>query len=270
MPDLVVCVRCHKDPTMITDSVDAARYYTGENTEVVCAVDGIPELAVRLDQGCHIPTYCSRKRWGWGAGLYTLLVEAIEWIWDKYGPCHVCSIDYDTLFINEAVDDFALGLITSEKIGIVGRHIPDNERWRDTFNKEERKLRKKVGEIPTDYIAGEGVQGGFMLLTQAMITNMKRAGYFKAPLRFPKEFTTMADDHFIVLVCRCLGLDIVHGGDPFCCEWKAIRDPRGAEKEGIKVFHPIKMGNAFDHYNRQLELEMRNYFRKIRGRGELK
>ena len=270
-PDLVICVRCHKDPTLITDSVDSVRYYTSpETTQVMCAVDGIPELAERLSEGCHIPTYCSDRRWGWGAGLYTLLLEAIEWSEQRFGKTHFLSIDYDTLVLGPNVDDYVLGLIDSEDIGLVGKHIPDNPRWKSTFEKEKDRLQMMLGEIPDTYIPGEGVQGGFMCLTQSLISRMKSNGFFENPLRVAKGYTSIADDHFISLVCRVLGLRIVHGGNVFCCSWKPSRDPRGAEREGVLVFHPIKMGNAFDHRNRQTEMEMRNYFRKIRGREPLK
>ena len=272
MPDLIVCVRCHQDPTLIADTVDAARYHTDPDTTVVmAAVDGFPKLADRLENGCHIPTYCSKRRNGWGAGLFTLLMESIFWAWERYGHCHFMTIDYDTLFINPGVDDYILGLIDSPEIGLIGKWIPDNARWAETYHRERGKIESIVGKVPDTYIPGEGCQGGCMTLTQALITALKNNHYFAFPRLLAKNWTTIADDHLISLVCRVLGLDIVHGGNvKLNCNWKAACDPRGLERKGCLVFHPIKIVTAFGNYNRNTDMEIRNYFREKRGRKPLK
>ena len=269
-PDLVICCRTHKDPTLVLDTLDSVKWSCDPSTTQICAaVDANPALAERL-QDCHIPTYLSPVKRGWGVGLFSMLMDSIIWAQQQWGNTHFMTIDYDTLFLNPGVDSYFLSLITSESVGLIGRHNPNNVHWKDVFGKQKKSIERVLGPIPLDYIPGEGVQGGCFALTSAGIQALAKNGFLAPPKKEAKHYTTIADDHLITLVMRYCGLAVMDGGAKLACSWKAYRDPRGMEKSGILVFHPIKMTSAFQAQHRGTEIEIRNYFRRLRGRELLK
>ena len=269
-PDLIICVRAHKDATLVLDCLDSVKWSCDPSTTQICAaVDANAALAQRL-QDCHIPTYLSPVKRGWGVGLFSMLMDSINWARGKWGITHFMTIDYDTLFLNQGVDAYFLSLITSEQIGLIGKHNPDNVHWRDVFGKQKKSIEKVLGPTPPGYIPGEGVQGGCFALTSAGIQALAKNGFLAPPKKEAKHYTTIADDHLITLVTRCCGMSIVDGGAELACSWKAYRDPRGLEKKGILVFHPVKMVSFFQAQHRGTEIEIRNYFRRLRGRELLK
>ena len=268
-PDLFVCIRCHEDPTLVLDTYDAAMEYTDrKQTLVFCSVDGNQALAERL-MACNVPTYCSKQRHGWGAGLFELLMKTVHWATDRFGSAHFLSIDYDTLFLNPGVDDYYLDAVDDIDIGIAGKYIGQNKHWEKTFYREKARIEQRFGPVPTTYLPGEGVQGGGFMMTVSMIEALRGSGFMRSPNRDIRTYTTMADDHFAALICRYLNLDIVDVGPKVHCSWKAYRDPRGVEKKGAIVFHPIKIVNAYGPYSRSTDIEMRNYFRTLRGKEPL-
>lgn len=269
-PDLVICIRTHKDATLILDTIDSVRWATDPSTTQICAaVDANPALAERL-KNCHIPTYLSPVRRGWGVGLFSMLMDSINWAREKWGTTHFMTIDYDTLFLNQGVDSYFLNRITSEQIGLIGKHNPDNVHWKEVFGKQKKSIERVLGPTPPGYMPGEGVQGGCFLLTTSGIQALDRNGFLVPPKKEAKHYTSIADDHLITLVMRYCGLSVMDGGVKLNCQWKASRDPRGVEKKGTLVFHPIKMTSAFQAQHRGTEIEIRNYFRLLRGRERLK
>lgn len=268
--DLVVCVRCHKEPTLILDTLDSIQWSVNPRcTRVMLAVDGIPRLARKLKKRSKVPVHCSETRWGWGAGLWTLLLESMEFA-ASLGPFgHFMSVDYDTLFLGKGADTDLLSLITSDRVGLIGSYRPDNAHWRAVYETTQDAITRAVGRsVPRAYIPGEGVQGGAMLFTRAMIDAMADRNYFTSIVRQPKLWTTIADDHLAGLFCRLCNLQIHDAGMTVLATWKATRDPRGLERRGVKVFHPIKITPKGCHHG--TEMELRNYFRVHRGRRPIK
>ena len=199
-----------------------------------------------------------------------MLMDSIVWAKQQWGDTHFMTIDYDTLFLNKGVDSYFLGLITSEKVGLIGRYNPNNVHWKAVFEKQKPSLQKVLGTIPKDYIPGEGVQGGAFMITTAGTQALAKNGFLSSPKKEAKYYTSIADDHLISLVIRSCGLSVIDGRSKMDCQWKASRDPRGVEKKGVLVFHPIKLSSAFQAQHRGTEIEVRNYFRRIRGRELLK
>ena len=252
------------------DCLDSVKWATDPATTQICAaVDANPALAQRL-RDCHIPTYLSPIKRGWGVGLFSMLMDSILWAKQQWGDTHFMTIDYDTLFLNKGVDSYFLGLIDSERVGLIGRYNPNNVHWKDVFGKQRQSIEKALGPIPKDYIPGEGVQGGAFCCTAAGIQALAQNGFLSPLKKEAKRYTSIADDHLIPLVTRYCGKSVVDGRSKMDCQWKASRDPRGVEKKGILVFHPIKLSSAFQAQHRGTEIEVRNYFRRIRGRELLK
>ena len=268
--DLVVCVRCHANPALILDAVDAAKWSCDPSTTlVVCAVDGVERVAEALKKVLPADqVYCSSRKWGWGVGLYTLLIGSIEFFESKFEFSHFVSIDYDTLFLRERADQQLLSYVVDPEIGLFGHRQINNEHWRVKFERERRKIEKNVGSVPTRYVPGEGVQGGCMLLTRMLIDRLHKRGYFSDQMREPGKFTSIADDHLLPLFTRICGLDIGDMSKTICCRWKSTEDPRGMEKKDIYVYHPskIKPGKGGE----MVDIQVRNYFREIRGQSPLK
>ena len=265
MVDLVVRVRCHTDPMKILDTLDSAQWSCDKNhTQVFAAVDNVRKVAEQLSRCRFFPIYNSKTHYGWGAGLWTLLVEAIEFAEETWKFSHFLSVDYDTLFLAKGVDQSMLDRITSESVGLVGAHILDHEHWRSVFQREKKQIERAIGvTIPKLYTPGEGLQGGAMLITRSLINELKRKEFFTGPARFAKKFTSITDDHLISLFCRYCNLDIQDAG-PFCnAKWEATEDPRGLEKLGVRLFHPIKLKPK--GCGDRTEWGIRNYFRTLRG-----
>jgi len=267
--DLVVCVRCHASPALILDAVDAAMWSCdAKNTLVVCAVDGVKRIADGLKKVLspdHV--YCSDRKWGWGVGLYSLLIESIEYFETKFEFSHFVSIDYDTLFIRERGDQQLLSYLVDPDFGLYGHRQINNEHWRVKFEREKHEIEENVGSVPVKYVPGEGVQGGCMLLTRMLIDRLRTRGYFSGRMREPGKFTSIADDHLLPLFTRICGLDIGDMSQSICCRWKATEDPRGMEKKNIYVYHPTKIRPGQD--GARVDIQIRNYFREIRGQAAL-
>ena len=266
MVDLVVCIRCDKDPSKILDTMDSIRWSCNpESTRVMAAVDGQPDVATSLKERSDATVYLSARSWLWGVGLWSLLVESIEFAeqaWPDFS--HFLSVDYDTLFMGKGADTFLLDMITSEQIGMIGSRRPKNDHWAAMFNSQRKNIEKAIGRpTPSEYTPGEGVQGGCQLLTRSFIEALKFQGFFSARLKCASGFTSIADDHLIPLWCRYCGLGIVDAGARLYAVWRSESDPRGIEKTGVKIYHPIKLTPG--GCGIKTEWEIRNYFRQLRG-----
>lgn len=262
--DLLICIRCHNHVDFTIDTYQAAQAYTSSNAEVVFAVDGgHKKFAQKMLSLCGPDrVYVAERRWGWGAGLYSLLIESYLYFRQRWEFNHYQSIDYDTLYIGPEADKTLLDSITSERIGLLGCYRSCNAHWEAVYKKQKEKFEKVFGKVPSSYIPGEGVQGGYMTLTASGLQAMEEAGMFEPPFANAKDFTMVADDHLLPIFIRMCGLDIKNVSKFAACYWSARSDPRGFEKKGIKLFHPTKLKPR--NTNRSTEVEIRNYFRQVR------
>ena len=263
--DLLIVIRCAgEDIGFVIDTYQAVQYYTSDSTEVVFAVDGGNEKFAKklVDLFGEKKIYVAMRHWGWGAGLYSLLVESYLHFRNIYEFNHLQSIDYDTLYIGEGADKMLLDKINSDKIGLLGAYRSHNEHWKMQINKEKEKFGRTFGKIPLTCFSGEGIQGGWMTLARVLLDKMEKRKMFEPPFSVAKDYTGIADDHLLPIFVRMCGLEIVDASNFVCCNWKAREDPRGLEKKGVKVFHPTKL--VPHNKNKSTEIEIRNYFRRIR------
>lgn len=268
--DLIVCIRCHKHFDFVVDTAESVRANTGQGTLVTFAVDGgARKLADQL-RGVYGPehVYEAARNWGWGAGLFCLLVESISYFGGIHSFSHFQSIDYDTLYLAPGADRMILDSITSDRVGLLGCYCPRNSKWRKTFGEEREGFTKTFGPVPATYVQGEGVQGGYMTLTRSLLDRMIQRGMLGRPFAEAKRYTSIADDHLLPIFVRMCGLEIVDVRDKAECYWQARRDPRGLEKEGVYVYHPTKVSPR--NQSRSTDIELRNYFRNIRGSAPLR
>jgi len=263
--DLLIVIRCHVDPMLVVDTYHAAQYNTGPETDVVFAVDGdTPKFSRKmLDLFGKERVYIASHRWGWGAGLFSLLLESYLYFREIYRFNHFQSIDYDTLYIAPEADRMLLDRITSSKIGLLGCHRPSNSHWKKVYEKNAERFVEVFGHPGRAYTHGEGVQGGYMTLTSSLLQNMATRKMFRPPYTVASSYTSIADDHLLPIFVRMCNKEVVDVSDFARCFWKAREDPRGLEEKGYKVFHPTKLNPH--NKSRSTEVEMRNYFRKLRG-----
>jgi len=267
--DLVACIRCHDYPNLVADTYDALQWACGPTTSIMLAVDGRPGFAEQMRKWLGCEVYCSTRRWGWGTGLYGLLVDAIHHAQAKWGVSHFLSTDYDTLALQKGADAYLLSLIDAEDIGLVGHPDYKNQHWALVYEKDKAKIARAWGPPPPAYIPGEGVQGGCFVATAALLEVMARKGMLAEPYKTASTVTSIPDDHLVPMLCRMCGLRIVEGGRGMCVHWRASTDPRGLEDKGIFWFHPTKLRPEAPQ--REGELAIRSYFRGKRGRkGDLK
>lgn len=266
--DLLICVRCHAFPTLILDTINSFEWSCNQkHVKVVVAVDCAPKISNALKK--HLGqdrVYASTVRWGWGAGLYGLLVESIESFSKRFKFSHFLSIDYDTLAIRKGFDHALLSRITSDRVGMAGVHSFDNLVWYTRFMKEKSKIEKIFGRVPDSFTPGEGVQGGCMLITQSGIEALRSKGMFNSPFSCAKKFTSIADDHLLPMFIRMCRLDIQCVRGIMYGRWKMDRDPRGLESEYF-AFHPTKLKPG--KTNEEVERQVRNYFRRQRKQAPL-
>ncbi len=269
MYDLLVCIRCHTKPALILDAYDAATWSCDDKiTRVVFAVDGVVPIRDQLSKVVGKDNvYCSGRKWGWGVGLYTLLLDSIVHFSNIHQFSHFLSIDYDTAFIRKKADIQILSYISDPSVGLYGHRQINNEHWRVKFKRERKAIEEHIGSIPSTYTPGEGVQGGCMLVTRILIDAMKSRGFFSDARKDPSGFTSIADDHWLPLVTRVCGLSIGDMSGSICCRWRSTEDPRGMEGKGIYVYHPTKIRPGQD--GERADIDVRNYFRRLRGQAPL-
>ena len=255
--DLVVCVRCHSSVSAVLDTVKAARKNTDpEGTAVFASVDGRPKLARALRKK-GVAVYCSPQVNGWGAGLFTLLMESIAFARKEFGKSHFLSIDYDTLFLCPGVDDYVLSLVTDPGVGLVGPYRTKVKQWVTCFHQDKEQLRQVLGRIPSSFIPGEGIHGSFTLVTRAMTDALERGWFFGSPRKAARSYTRLPDDHLLPLVAKALGFGLVKvDRAKIFSVCKTAVSPVGKEKEGFLVFHPVKSDKAGKR--------ARKYFKKRR------
>jgi len=268
--DLLIVIRCHAFTDFVIDSLQAVEYYTSSNSvAVVLAVDGSSKSFGKkmVELLGEDRVFVSATHWGWGAGLFSLLLQSIQYFRYRYEFNHFQTIDYDTLYINHGADTAIMSKINSPKVGLLGVHMKRNDHWRTIYGKEKLKFERTFGAPPPTYIAGEGCQGGCMTLSAALLHEMQLRRMFEAPFLVAKDHTTIADDHLLPIFVRMCGLEIVDISEIAYCHWNIPRDPRGIETMGYKLFHPTKLKAR--NKDRSTEIEVRNYFRRLRGAPDL-
>lgn len=267
--DLLICIRCHAYVDLIIDTIDSVLSNTDPKTTLLMvAIDGNNvELGKRLSTVLPNAIYVSTSHWGWGAGLYGLLAESIIWANGRWSYSHFMSIDYDTLFIKPEVDYAALNQIVDSKVGLIGHYCPKNSHWADAYAMEKKEIVKHLGHQPRSYTPGEGVQGGCFIMTNNLLKVMKARGMLADPYMHVKSITRIADDHLITMFTRMCGLQINQISEEFHIRWTLDVNPLLLHETPVRVFHPTKIRS---NGARAVEVQVRNHYRRVRGRAPLK
>lgn len=214
----------------------------------------------------------ARQQWGWGAGLYGMLVNTYYWARERYSFDHFVSMDYDALFVREGADACLLRDAEREATGLVGVVTTMGKAWKQLFEARWPLVMKLTqNRAPEDGWEKHTVYGAVMLLTREALVRMEEAGYFEDPVKNCRDTVKIADDPWITFLVKSLGLAVVNA-KPYCYNvWKHPEKPEIVMNRdpGIRMWHPAKMGQGGGQHDYHRERICRNYFRALRGRKPL-
>ena len=227
----------------------------------MCSVDFNAKLARSLRKKIgNDSVYLSSVRFGWGAGLCSMLLESIQFFEQRFQFSHFLSIDTDTLFIARGADSKILNFVSSHNIGMIGKHLIATK-WKQRYSTFKGEVKKIFGKIPPQYIPGEGVQGGCMLITDSFISEMRKREFFKPPVIEIHRYIPIPDDHLLPLMCRVCNLEIVNAFPTIHAQWRATIDPRSLDSTVSCVFHPTKLR---PRSSKEIKKKIRKFFREKR------
>jgi len=262
--DLLICLRCHTFYDHVIDTAESVVANTDpKTTKLVFAIDKVDsDFTVKMVQRFGLENvYVAQRKWGWGAGLFGMLCRSILYFSGIYNYSHFMTIDYDTLFLAPDVDRAILDEITDPNIGLLGV-LRESDRWQKMFRLQKVHLRGVLGTISPKISCKEGLQGGAMVLTNALITSFDKSHLLRR-CEDVVSHTQIADDHLLPLIAKMHGFTIKDISKFARCSWKMAVDPRGLEKRGKKIFHPVKSdGNK--NQGRRYEYIIRGYFKDLR------
>lgn len=259
--DLLICMRCHDFLDDVLDTSESVLWSVDKSqTKLVYAVDKVHnEFISRIVALKKQDVYVAHRKWLWGVGLFGLLCAAVAHYSRFISFSHFMTIDYDTLFLKKGVDTEVLKHITDPRIGMLGVER-DGLRWETVLRSQQRSLSSVLGHNVGQLKVATSLQGGFMTLTQSLLHDFAKTGILRNYEQIT-SVTQVADDYLTPYIARLHGFKIVNLSSIAQCTWKMSKDPRGLEKQGIYVFHPIKVRSR-KHV--QHEQELRKYFRKLR------
>ena len=276
---LCICVRCHDYPEFVLDEVDSIFYYSNTTPHVMLAIDrgpnndAVKQEAVAALVKKHYPQvhiYRSPRQWGWGAGMYGLLCEAIDDAQKNLSFDHFLSIDYDALFINPGADEETIRDAEEKNVGLVGTVTPIGKTWGQLFTKRWKTVLGMTGgrNPGWDGWAKRCVYGAVMCISALGLETLRGLGYFEKPFRDIRKSLGISDDPWLSFLVMTAGLK-VKDNKPYCYNvWKSPEDYRLKlhRTPGLKFWHPAKMGPGGRATNRTAELLCRNFFRRRRNR----
>lgn len=270
--ELMICIKCHKYLDFILDTYQSVLRNTDpEKTLITFAVDINNE-----DLSCELikifgsdKVYTSPYRCGWGGGLFNLILASTKYFLDRFSFNHLVTMDYDSLFLTNDVDKKILQKI-EPGIGVLGRTYPMNTGLIDSVNKCLIPTMSKHGEINIDYTTNRKINytlGCFVVFTQDYLKMLETFGFFNDEWINGKNKIRVREDMFMPMLAESVGLKVVGINDIANCA-VVNKKPFGQENDGICIFHPTKL---FAHIrDRANDIEVRNYYRKIRGEEPLK
>jgi len=279
---LCICIRCHKYPEFVLDEVDSVFHYSTTAPHVMLAIDrdinndSAAQDAVASLVKKHYPqvhVYKATQTWGWGAGMYGLLCEAIDDAQKHLSFDHFLSLDYDALFIGEGADADLIRDAEEENVGLVGTVTPIGKTWGQIFTRKWNEILSMTdGKRPAaENWAKRCVYGAVMCLSAKALKTLREIGYFEAPFRDTRKTLRISDDPWLTFLVLTAGLK-VKDNKPYCYNvWKHPEDYRLKvhRNPGLKLWHPAKMGPGGRPTNHDAETLCRNFFRRRRNKRSL-
>ena len=274
---LCICVRCHKYPEFVLDEVDSIFHYSTTAPHVMLAIDRGPngdtnmqdQVAERvLKSYPQVHVFKSKRLWGWGAGMYGLLCDAIDYAQANLSFDHFLSIDYDALFVGEGVDEEIIRDAEADNVGLVGTVTPIGKTWGQLFVKHHAAIMSMTGgrKPENSNWSKRCVYGAVMCLPARALKRLRELGYFEKPFKDIKHSIRISDDPWLTYLVMTAGFK-VQDNRGYCYNvWKSPEDYRLKmhRNPNIKIWHPAKMGPGGRETDHKKETLCRNFFRRRR------
>lgn len=275
---LCICVRCHDYPEFVLDEVDSIFHYSTTEPHVMLAIDrsshNDPKKQNQIAEyvTAHYPqvgVYKANQQWGWGAGMYGLLCNAIDWAEKNYDYTHFLSLDYDALFIGEGADASLLEDANGNGVGLVGTVTPIGKTWKQMFDRKWEKIMAMTGgRQPPERWYKHCVYGAVMCLTRPCMYELRRLGYLDGNFRDIRRALAISDDPWLTFLVATAGY-LIRDNKQYCYNvWRHPEDYRLTthRRPELKIWHPAKMAPGGRATDKRMEILCRNYFRRKRGK----
>jgi hypothetical protein len=265
--ELLICIKCHKHLDFILDTYQSVLKNTNPDmTQITFAVDHNQEnlSAELISLFGENRVYTSPYRCGWGGGLFNLILASYQYFTTKFEFKHLITLDYDTIFLAPEVDVKLLSRI-QQNTGILGHVYPMYYGIVEPINRTLIPIVEQNGKIDPAYLTKRNFNytlGCFVLFTDKYLKALSDFGFLNNSWISGTSRIRHREDMFMPLLCESFGLEILPTNDFTSCN--VINEkPFGQEKTGISVFHPTKLTPAMT--GRENDIEIRNYYRAIRG-----
>lgn len=273
----VVVIRCHEFPEFVADTVDAVRFYCDVDPLIVVSVDRNKRIEETMRKAYpNILYYTSPNNCGWGGGLFRLFCEVVSWLCreKKISFDVLWNIDYDLIPIAPGWDThFTKRFTTDSRVGQLGRYNPNSAHWKRRVRQSLVKLKKTFADHgkqwPKDYSPGSHVAGACGIFKGSCIAQMLSMGLLDRPFSDLGETCKLADDPMLSLMVYAAGYTFREMGEKAYIKWRMEEDYKQIPARGFMMYHPTKLVPGNGPYNARMELDCRNFFRRLRGQKEI-
>lgn len=275
---VVVFIRAHEFPEFVADTIDAVQFFAETNPLIVVTVDRTERVARELSRAYpNVLYYTSKNNCGWGGGLFRLFCEAVGWLTRERRITFdvLWNIDYDLIPIRPGFDTYFQSRFQgSPTIGQLGRNNPNSSFWKRRMRANLNKLKKTFEahgkQWPKNYEVGSHVAGACGIFKGQCVSQMLASGLLDPPFSDLGNVCQIADDPMLSLMVHAAGYSIREMGEKAYIKWRMETDYRPIPSQGYYVYHPTKLVPGNGPYSAATELACRNYFRKLRGQGEIR
>ena len=274
---VVFFIRAHQFPEFVADTIDSIRFYAETDPLIVVTVDRTLRVEAELKHSYpDVMYYTTQSNCGWGGGLFRLFCESVCWLARDKGISFdvLWNVDYDLIPIRPGFDTYFQQRFQGQPtVGQIGRFNPNSQFWKRRMRTQLSRLKKTFAEFgkqwPKNYAVGEHVAGACGIFKGKCVAQMLASGLLDSPFRDLGVQCQLADDPMLSLMVNAAGYTFKEMGEKAFIKWKMETDYRAVPGKGYYVYHPTKLVPGNQPYSVQAELECRNFFRRLRGQGEI-
>lgn len=277
---ILMPIKSEKEIDRTIDTINSIEYYIKSDYEIILleGKDGICNDIKKLFS--NIAVCKGESIEGPFGHLYVDMAMALRFILKQYKFDILLRLDTDALIIGNGPEKDAISYFEENPgVGMLGSYKIDcNGNLRD-FEPVKKTLKEEVGILKkifrpelvnslkeilkqatiNGYELGEHCLGAAYFLSYQCIVAMCQKGFLSLD---SFKYSRLGDDHIISLLVRASNYkiaDFATGDYPICIKWRGLSYlPDELVTRRKKIIHSTKSYKQFN------ELEIRNYFKKIR------